>query len=62
MTVPTNHPGATSTTRDTQKIRSWMSDQVPGGRVKLEMNDEGFSPQSHLVEFVAKFGLAGNCS
>jgi hypothetical protein len=31
-------------------IKSWMSDQVPGGVVKMEMNSDGLAIESHLVE------------
>jgi hypothetical protein len=41
-------------TRDTMKIKTWMSKQVPGGLLKAEMDDEGLSLKSHLLDFSAK--------
>jgi hypothetical protein len=41
-------------TRDTLKIKTWTNDQVPGGVVKAEMNSDGLSVTTLLVDSTVK--------
>jgi hypothetical protein len=41
-------------TRDTLTVKTWTSDQIPGGVVKAEMHSEGLSVTTLLVDSTAK--------
>jgi hypothetical protein len=39
---------------DTQRIKSWMSDEIPGGVVKFELSDGESTMKTNLVEYSVK--------